>query len=155
MKILNADQYISERIKVQPVTNAELKKAQDNIKLHTLQQGDIVYFKREQYAPYVVIMEKSLYTKVMLPMSLKSYDCTCGVIMRTQLIGASPNFMLVSDYDATSLECKGNHDFDIVKVCRGHLNPIKPDYMAEFVYIDNLKALAKNFTVVFENGKWI
>lgn len=158
MKILNTNNFISERIKVQPITNLELDAAQNKYKLldgKYLKQGDIVYVKYEQDLPYVVITDKSLYTQILVPQSLKMYDCSCGVLARKHYADDSPSFMLVSDYYNESLKCKGDHDFDIVKLCRGQFKPIKPDEASQFTCIDNLEKLAKNFTVVFENGKWL
>lgn len=162
MKILNIDNYISERIKIKPVTNAEWGKTQDEIKLkfynHTLQQGDIVYFRMHQNIPYMVILEESLYKKVMLISSLRSYDCTKGVFLLKSIDSCSPTFMTLSDYDASLKNIRNNinnYNWDIVKVYRGHLDAILPKDMNDIIVLDNLNKLVKNFKLVFEDGKWL
>ena len=160
MKILNADQYISERIKVQPITNAELKKAAIDKELHEinrelhehkLKQGDIVYYEN---IPHMVIMEEHLYKQVLVANSLLRYDCTRGVIACKDNIGASPGFMLVSDYDSESLKCK-TAILDIQKVYRGPININKSTDMKQLICVDNLKQLEKDFTLIFDKGKWL
>ena len=45
MKILKTDSFVSERIKVQPITNAELEKAAKPIRTGLLNEYDICKFK--------------------------------------------------------------------------------------------------------------
>lgn len=155
MKILDTNQYMSERVKVQPVTNAELKKAQDDIKLHTLQQGDIVYFQKLQYTPYMVILDESLFKKVMFSVSVKAYNCTRGVFLNKSYENCNPSFMIISDYDSYLKHKNNNGDWDIAKVYRGYLDKICPEDMNKLIVLDNLNKLVKNFKLVFENGKWL
>lgn len=157
MKTLNASNLIIERVKVKPVTNAELKKAQDEYKrlyIWTLCQGDIIYFRNRPDIPYIVIMNESLYKQVMLKRSLDSYDFTKGVILNMSQPSDYPNFMVASDY-TDSLKYKTDHDWDIVKVYRGELDSILQENIRQLINIDNLKQLVKDFKLVFENGKWL
>jgi len=157
MKTLNANNFIIERVKVKPITNAELKKAQDEYKrLHiwTLHQGDIIYFRNKLNSPYIVIMNEFLYKQVMLKRSLESYDFTKGVILNMYQTSVYPNFMSVSDY-TDSLKYETDPDWDIVKVYRGELNSILQENIRQLINIDNLKQLVKNFKLVFDNGKWL
>ena len=161
MKILNIDNYISERIKIKPVTNAELKKAQDEYNkhhIHELRQGDIVYIRQNLDCPYVFIMDEFLYKRVLLKKSLESYDFTKGVILNID--NKSLNFITISDYNTSfkydfSLIYGDPRDWDIVKIYRGYLNPIYPEDMYQFININNLKKLVEDFKLVFENGKWL
>ena len=152
MRILNADSFVSERMKFRPVTNTELDKIKDLYE-HHLKQGDIAYYHD---TPHIVIMEEHLYKQVLQPNSLSYYNCTCGVIVNKNKIESSPGFMLVSDYHSESLKCKTpNSGFDIQKVYRGSINITKSTNMKQLICVDNLKQLEKDFTLIFDDGKWL
>ena len=157
MKILDTNQYISERIKVQPVTNAELDKIEKDIYLHEpqLKQGDIVYFQTRPYIPYMVILDESLFKKVMLSASIKGYNCTQGVFLNTSYEKCNPSFIIISDYDSSLKHKNNNSNWDIAKVYRGYLDTIRPEDMNKLIVLDNLNKLVKNFKLVFDNGKWL
>ena len=155
MKVLDINKLVSERMKLRPVTNAELDKIKIDIDLHEqqLKQGDIAYY---QNIPHMVIMEEHLYKQVLHANSLSHYDCTCGVIACKNSIHTPTGFMLVSDYHSESLKCKTPHSaFDIQKVYRGPININKSIDMKQFICVDNLKQLEKDFTLIFDNGKWL
>jgi len=153
MKVLDTNKFVSERIKIRSVTNAELDKINIDIYLHEhkLKQEDIVYYHD---TPHMVIMEEHLYKQVLVANSLSYYDCTCGVTAHKNSIHAPTGFMLVSDYNSASLKCKtSNSSFNIQKVYRGPINITGSTDMEQLICVDNLKQLEKDFTLIFDNGK--
>jgi len=155
MRILNTDIFVSERMKFRPVTNAELDKIKIYTELHEhkLKQGDIVYYRD---MPHLVIMEEHLYKQVLLASSLSYYDFTDGVMACKRNIGSSTNFMLVSDYHSESLKTKTSDvNFDIQKIYRGSIDMTRSTDMRKLICVDNLKQLQKDFTLIFDNGKWL
>lgn len=152
MRILNTDIFVSERMKFRPVTNAELDKIKELYE-HKLKQGDITYYGN---MPHLVIMEEHLYKQVLLASSMSYYDFTDGVMACKRNIGSSTNFMLVSDYHSASLKAKtSNIMFDIQKVYRGSIDMTRSTDMRKLICVDNLKQLQKDFTLIFDNGKWL
>lgn len=157
MRILNTSKFVSERMKIRPVTNAELDKI---IKIDTellhepkLKQGDIVYYNNK---PHLVLIEERLYKQVLQASSMSYYDCTCGVIVNKNKIEDFTNFMLVSDYHSTSLKVKtSDSGFDIQKVYRGSRDITKSADIKQLICVDNLKQLEKDFTLIFDDGKWL
>jgi len=161
MKILKTNNFVSERVKVKPVTNAEWNSYKHSLRqgdMHSLRQGDIIYVRETPYTPRIVIMEESLYKQVLFKESLESYDFTKGVILSADNSFAYHGawFITLAKYDMNLRLHSGNSDYDIVKVRRGYLNPIRPEDMnKQFIDVNNLAKLAKDFTVVFEDGKWL
>ena len=119
-----------------------------------LRQGDIVYFKKSNLGPYLVILDKKLYERICQG-RLTSKDDTekDGFLVQSQY--RYGHYMIpLSGYDK-DLRYKLNSEYDITMVLRG--NEISSDDIGDvWDFIDeyHLSNLADKFKAVFKDGKW-
>ena len=144
MKILKIHDFVAERIKVQPVTNIELDKAEQDMierKLHdsniTLCQGDIVNITyRNRY--YLVITDLELLEKFGIVHISDDYR-KGALVSYTSAFHHDVHRMKLKDYVGADFT-GSSREFDIVAVWRPNEQiEIKKKTLVE----DNLKAETK------------
>lgn len=119
-----------------------------------LRQGDIVYFEKSNLGPYLVILDKNLYKRLCGRLTSRDETELDGFLVQS---GVRYGYYMIplSGYDK-DLRYKLNSNYDITMVWRG--NEISSEDIKDvwdFIDMHHLDDLAKDFKVVFKDGKWI